>query len=140
MLSMLYRGLLALICTIAIGQIAIAEAATRMKPSSAAADLQRLITKARRQQDSVRVILSLIAPFASERELPKKVEVREQRTAIVDAQTAVLAKLRGCEVASVTRYKFAPAMAMEVDACGLERLTKIAEVKRIAEDVPVPLK
>jgi hypothetical protein len=29
---------------------------------------------------------------------------------------------------------------MEVDACGLERLPKVAEVKRIAEDVLVPLK
>jgi hypothetical protein len=139
MLSMLYRGLLALICTIAIGQIAIGEAAVRMKSSSAATDLQHLIAKARRQA-SVRVILSLSVPFAPERVLPNKVEVREQRTAIVDAQTAVLAKLRGCKVASVTRYKFAPAMAMEVDACGLERLPKVAEVKRIAEDVLVPLK
>ncbi|HKH21953.1 MAG TPA: hypothetical protein VKB53_13990 [Gammaproteobacteria bacterium] len=82
-----------------------------------------------------RVIISLSAPLVPEGDLANEAVVHRQRDAIADAQSAVLACLHGCVVESVRRYQYMPAMAMEVVACGLERLMKAQEVSHITEDV-----
>lgn len=113
-------------------QMSIAAEATPMQPRHVDKVPKQLIAKARHQ--AVRVIATLNLEFVPEGNLPDQAAVDQQRNRISELQTKVLAKLRDCKVASVRRYKYTPAIALEADACALARLIKAPEVSRITED------
>jgi hypothetical protein len=137
MFRMLYWRLLALLWIVVIGQVSTAALAMPMDASASGNDMQQLLEKAR-NQGIVRVIVSLNMPFVPEGHLPNEAAVQSQRNAIANAQAAVLARLRGCTVESIQRYKYTPTLALGVDACGLIRLMKAHKVSHITEDALLP--
>jgi hypothetical protein len=137
MLRMFFQGLLGLLCFIVLSHASSVATAMSMDASDTKRQMQHLIAKAR-SQGTVRVIVSLNTPFVPEGELSDQAAVDEQRAAIADSQDGVLDRLCGCTVEAVRRYKYTPAIAMGVDACGLRRLMKDSGVSRVSEDVPLP--
>lgn len=134
-MSIIY--LLALLWVGTITQASLAYTAMFMELNGTAKASQGLVAKAC-SQGAVRVIVSLNMAFLPEGELPDEAAVHKQRKTIASLQAKVLGKLRGCTVHAIRRYKYTPAIAMEVDACGVRGLLRAPEVSRVAEDIPVP--
>jgi subtilisin len=89
--------------------------------------------------ETVRVLVSLNVPFspaAHARALP---EAALQRASMERAREAILAALQGTGVRETTRFDHVPHMALEVDARALTRLSRHPLVRRIDEDIAVPL-
>jgi hypothetical protein len=85
-------------------------------------------------QGTVRVIVQLRTAFQPEAELPDGPAVAGQRNGIAIAQQAVLGRLANRNVHNVTRFRFSPLLAMEVDADALRALASDPDVANIQED------
>ena len=66
-------------------------------------------------------------------------QVAEQRQQIAQTQDSVLDKLTDGEISSITRFKFIPFLAMEVDEKALAQLTAMDEVVSIQEDMQLSI-
>ena len=88
---------------------------------------------------SVRVIVRLkFIDWKPEGELPDQQAVRVQRDKIVRLQDALLKRMAPFAVKNVRKFKYAPQVAMEVDAAGLHDLSTNPDVADVREDAPVP--
>jgi subtilisin len=86
----------------------------------------------------VRVIIGLRVPFQAEGALADQAAVQSQRSAIAQAQEALLRGLAVYNVDSVKRFDYIPFLAMEVDEAGLRYLAASTDVASIQEDRAVP--
>jgi subtilisin family serine protease len=82
----------------------------------------------------VRIIVNLAVPTQFESELATMDEVDSQRRAITLAQDAVRTRLASLPVTIHRAYSVIPAMAMSVDADGLQALAAAPEVVSIERD------
>ncbi len=86
-----------------------------------------------------RVIVGLAGAFTPEGMLQAR-DRAQQRAAIAAAQERVLARLEDLPVETVKRFRFTPAVAMEVDADGLRAIAASPDVAYVEEDrVDFPL-
>jgi subtilisin family serine protease len=82
---------------------------------------------------AARVIVQLAAPFLPEGRLSTP-QALAQRQAIGHAQDAVLGKLAGQRIKVHARYQHIPFLALEVDAKGLDLLSRTPEVAAVQPD------
>ena len=94
-----------------------------------------LLNKAR-QNGSVMVIVGLALPnsFQAEGDLSSSAVVTEQRAAIAQRQQALLQSLAQYNLNAYATYQTVPAIALKVDAAGLQALLASAQVATIQED------
>jgi hypothetical protein len=93
-----------------------------------------LITKAQ-TRGRLRVMVQLnYDGWRPEGELPDDRAVEQQRLRIIQLQDKILEQLAEFDVRSVKKFKYAPQMAMEVDAVALRQLINSPDVAGISED------
>ncbi len=83
---------------------------------------------------SLRVIVTLAGSFVPEGELPDEAARVAQRSAISDAQSAVLKELAPTRVSAIRRFAYTPQLALTVDAAALEQLLRSQRVAAVQED------
>lgn len=101
------------------------------------AEMESLIARAERQRE-LRVIVRLCVDFVPEGELSSDRKVQNQRRLIAQTQARLLKSLARYKVELVSKYEYAPLLAVRVNAAALRSLTKSSLVAGIEEDVEVP--
>lgn len=120
-----------------LNQLAAQQFAGSSRSAATAQTFARLLAKAQ-VSGPVRVIVGLRATFQPEGALGAPTAVRTQRSAIRQAQTALLDRLAAYQVAGVKRFESIPFLALEADAIALQQLEAAPEVTSLQEDRAVP--
>ncbi|MEM7134235.1 MAG: S8 family serine peptidase [Chloroflexota bacterium] len=118
---------------LSVGAAESAEAAQREIDLGAASQLSQSQTTSTK-----RIVVTLDVDFVPEGDLGSTAAVRQQRSAINSAQNSVFSAMNGQNASLVAKFKYIPAITMEVDEAALEKLLKHAKVKSIMEDEAVP--
>ncbi|NJN95733.1 MAG: hypothetical protein HC875_17275 [Anaerolineales bacterium] len=106
-------------------------------PAQSAFDLSSLTSQAQ-AKGRVRVIVSLKVDFQPEDNFARPQDAQNQRQTIQRTQASLLQKMAGSNLTLVTRFKYIPALTIEVDAAALAKLAALPEVADLTEDQAVP--
>ncbi|HYN88781.1 MAG TPA: S8 family serine peptidase, partial [Ardenticatenaceae bacterium] len=99
----------------------------------ASSSLEELVARTQ-GGDKVPVIVGLKVGFEPEGNLAGALSVQTQRLNIAAAQTQLLRRLGAFDIGSVTRFKYIPYLALELDAGALAALAADPDVSSIVED------
>jgi hypothetical protein len=105
-------------------------------------DFEPLLAKAA-QEGQIKIVVELMIepPFQAEGYLPDPTAVEGQRTAIKQAQEAVLSELAAYEVQVIFQPAYVPQIVLAVDEPALRALLSLSQVSNVLEDklsVPQP--
>ncbi len=98
------------------------------------AGLQALMTQVE-DEDKVRVIVSLEADFQPEGKIQTQSGVRSQRARITAARSNLLKELADENVRTTAKLNTVPALGLQVDENGLQKLSRHPLVKSVSPDV-----
>jgi subtilisin len=126
-----FFAIIAVVCALSVPQQA------QQPPTSSVAGTIATLLPRVRATGPVRVIIGVRAPFVPEGNLSIGAAV-DQRSAIAQAQSAVIDRLVAFGAIPRRRFQTIPFVAVEVGAAALEQLAAMPEVTSIQEDVAEP--